>query len=120
MNSLANSDASVVDRLEKITGARLPFVLGDIRVLDQPAVGNPAWQGNSPASGTSLAPWPVYNICNNQPVELMEYIAILEKALGKTAEKQLLPLHAGDVPDTKVDEGIQLFVAWYRNEFKFI
>jgi hypothetical protein len=55
-----------------------------------------------------------------QPTELMEYIVVLEKALGKTAEKQLLPLHAGDVPDTKVEEGIQLFVAWYRNEFKFI
>jgi UDP-glucuronate 4-epimerase len=72
---------------------------------------------------------------NNQPVELMDYIAALEKALGKTAEKQFLPLQAGDVPDTyadvadlveqfhyqpatTVEEGIQRFVAWYRDEFK--
>jgi UDPglucose 6-dehydrogenase len=98
---------------------------------------SPAWQGNQPDPGTSLAPWRVYNIGNNQPVELIDYIAALEKALGKTAEKQLLPLQAGDVPDTyadvadlveqfhyqpaiTVEEGIQRFVAWYRNEFKLI
>ncbi len=81
-----------------------------------------------------LAPWRVYNIGNNQPVELMDYIAALEKALDKTAEKQLLPLQAGDVPDTyadvpdlveqfhyqpaiTVEEGIERFVTWYRKEF---
>ena len=107
------------------------IVEGVIRVLDQPAAANPAWQGNAPDPGTSTAPWRVYNIGNNQPVELMDYIAALEKALGKSAEKQLLPLQAGDVPDTyadvadlveqfhykpatTVEEGIQRFVAWYR------
>ena len=113
------------------------IVKGVIRVLDQPAAGNSAWQGNAPDPGTSTAPWRVYNIGNNQPVELMDCIAALEKALGKTAEKQLLPLQAGDVPDTYADvadlveqfqykpattvaNGIQRFVAWYRNEFKLI
>ena len=110
------------------------IVEGVIRVLDQPAAANPAWQGNAPDPGTSTAPWRVYNIGNNQPVELMDYIAALEKALGKTAEKQLLPLQPGDVPDTyadvadlveqfhykpatTVEVGIKRFVAWYRNEF---
>jgi UDP-glucuronate 4-epimerase len=55
------------------------------RVLNQPAAANPAWQGNAPDPGTSTAPWSVYNIGNNQPVELMDYISALEKALGKTA-----------------------------------
>ena len=113
------------------------IVEGVIRVLDQPAAANPAWQGNAPDPGTSTAPWRVYNIGNNQPVELMDYIAALEKGLGKSAEKQLLPLQAGDMPDTyadvvdlveqfhyrpatTVEEGIKLFVAWYRNEFKLI
>ena len=107
------------------------IVEGVIRVLDQPAAANPAWQGNTPDPGTSTAPWRVYNIGNNQPVELMDYIAALEKALGKTTEKQLLPLQAGDVPDTYADvddlirdvgfkpatpieEGIKMFVAWYE------
>jgi UDP-glucuronate 4-epimerase len=110
------------------------IVEGVVRVLDEPAAANPAWQGNAPDPGTSTAPWRVYNIGNNQPVELMDYIAALEKALGKSAEKQLLPLQAGDVPDTyadmadlverfhyqpatKVEEGVQRFVAWYLKEF---
>ena len=113
------------------------IVEGVIRVIDQPAAANPAWQGNAPDPGTSTAPWRAYTIGNSQPVELMDYIAALEKALGKSAEKQLLPLQAGDVPDTYADvadlieqfhykpstlveEGIQRFVAWYRNEFKLI
>lgn len=113
------------------------IVEGVIRVLDRPATGNPAWQGDAPDPGTSTAPWRVYNIGNNQPVELMNYIAALEQALGKNAVKQMLPLQDGDVPDTYADmtdlveqfhyqpattvaEGIQRFVAWYRNQFKFI
>lgn len=111
------------------------IVEGVIRVLDQPAQPNPDWRGDAPDPGTSLAPWRVYNIGNNSPVELMDYIAALEKALGKTAEKELLPLQAGDVPDTyadvddlveqfhykpgtTVEEGISRFVAWYRDYFK--
>jgi UDP-glucuronate 4-epimerase len=88
-----------------------------------------------PDPGTSLAPWRVYNIGNNQPVELIDYIGAIEKALGKTAIKELLPLQPGDVPDTFADvsdlveqfnyqpattvkDGIQQFVNWYRNYYK--
>ncbi|MCE7917031.1 MAG: NAD-dependent epimerase/dehydratase family protein, partial [Nitrosomonas sp. PRO5] len=110
------------------------IVEGVIRVLDQPARSNPAWSGANPDAGTSLAPWRVYNIGNNSPVELMDYIAALEKALGKKAEMEMLPLQPGDVPDTyadvsdlveqfdykpatPVEQGIANFVTWYRNYF---
>jgi UDP-glucuronate 4-epimerase len=113
------------------------IVEGVMRVLDRPAAGNSAWQGDAPDPGTSTSPWRVYNIGNSQPVELMDYIAALEKALGKTAEIQFLPMQRGDVPDTYADvvdlvekfgyqpstpvvQGIQRFVAWYRNRFIFI
>jgi UDP-glucuronate 4-epimerase len=111
------------------------IVEGVIRVLDRPAPGNPDWNGSSPDPGSSTAPWRVYNIGNNQPVELMDYIAALERALGKKAEMQLLPLQAGDVPNTyanvedlveefhykpttNVEEGINRFVDWYRNYYE--
>jgi UDP-glucuronate 4-epimerase len=110
------------------------IVEGVIRVLDRPAPPNPAWDGAQPDPGTSTAPWRVYNIGNNQPVELMDYIAALEQALGKTAQKEMLPLQAGDVPDTYADvadlveqfhykpatpvtQGVANFVAWYRDYF---
>jgi UDP-glucuronate 4-epimerase len=108
------------------------IVEGVIRVLDQPAATNPSWQGHAPDPGSSTAPWRVFNIGNNQPVELLDFIAALEKALDKTADKQLLPMQAGDVPDTyaevadlverfhfqpatTVADGINRFVFWYRN-----
>ena len=111
------------------------IVEGVIRVLDQPATPNLMWQGNEPDPGTSSAPWRVYNIGNNHPVELMDYIAALEKALGKAAKKHLLPLQAGDVPDTYADVadlvkqfhykpnttievGLNQFVNWYLDYFK--
>lgn len=111
------------------------IVEGVIRTLDRPAPINPHWNSNLPDPGTSLAPWRVYNIGNNSPVELMDYISAIEKALGKTATKELLPLQPGDVPDTyanvddlaeqfhykpatSVKDGIQQFVDWYRNYFK--
>ncbi|TLS19612.1 MAG: NAD-dependent epimerase [Betaproteobacteria bacterium] len=111
------------------------IVEGVIRVLDRPAPPNPAWNSASPDPGTSAAPWRVYNIGNNSPVELMDYIAALERALGKKARVELLPLQAGDVPDTyanvedlveefhykpatTVEEGINRFVDWYCNYFK--
>jgi UDP-glucuronate 4-epimerase len=111
------------------------IVEGVIRVLDRPAPPNPDWNSASPDPGTSAAAWRVYNIGNNSPVELMDYIAALERALGKKAEMELLPLQAGDVPDTyanvedlvkefhykpatTVEEGINRFVEWYRYYFK--
>ena len=111
------------------------IVEGVIRVLDRPAPSNPDWNSDQPDPGTSKAPWRVFNIGNNSPVELLDYIAALEKALGKKAEMELLPLQAGDVPDTyadvsdlveqfhykpatTVEDGIGRFVAWYRDYFK--
>ena len=111
------------------------IVEGVIRILDRPASGNVAWNSDLPDPGTSAAPWRVYNIGNNAPVELMDYIGALEKALGKKAAMDLLPLQAGDVPDTyadvndlveqfhyrpstTVEVGIARFVAWYRDYFK--
>ena len=108
------------------------IVKGVIRVLDQPATSNPEWCGDQPDSGTSKAPWRVYNIGNNNPVDLMDYIEALEKALGKTAKKDFLPLQPGDVPDTYADvkdlvkqfnykpsttieEGITNFINWYHD-----
>lgn len=112
------------------------IVEGVIRTLDRPAPANAAWQGDKPDPGTSKAPWRIYNIGNNQPVELLDYISALEDALGKTANSEFLPLQDGDVPDTyanvddlmeqfhykpatPVAEGINRFVAWYRDYFKF-
>ena len=111
------------------------IVEGVIRVLDKPAQPNPEWDGNSPDSATSYAPWRVYNIGNNNPVELKSYIASLEKALGKVAEKELLPLQPGDVPDTfadvsdlvrdfdykpatTVDQGMEQFVNWFNSYYR--
>ena len=111
------------------------IVEGVIRTLDRPASVNPQWESNFPDPGTSLAPWRVYNIGNSSPMELMDYIGAIEKALGKTATKELLPLQPGDVPNTyanvddlveqfhykpttTVEDGIERFVDWYRDYFK--
>ncbi len=111
------------------------IVEGVIRTLDNTATTNPDWTGKKPDPGTSKAPWRVYNIGNQSPVELLKYIEILEQKLGKTAEKELLPLQPGDVPDTYADvealvkdvdykpatpieEGIDQFVKWYRSYYK--
>ncbi len=110
------------------------IVEGVIRVLDKPAQPNPDWSSDNPDSGTSYAPWRVYNIGNNNPVELKNYIAALEDALGMVAEKELLPLQPGDVPDTyadvagliadfgykpatSVEQGIAKFVEWFRSYY---
>ena len=88
------------------------------------------WNGADPDPSTSNAPYRIYNIGNNQPVELMRYIEVLEQCLGKKAEKNMLPLQVGDVPDTyadiqalvndvgfkpatTVEEGVKWFVEWY-------
>ncbi|CAG0958479.1 UDP-glucuronate 4-epimerase [Rhodocyclaceae bacterium] len=111
------------------------IVEGVIRVLDHPAASNPAWSGAHPDPGSSAAPWRVYNIGNNSPVELMDYIVALEKALCRKAEIDLLPLQPGDVPDTyadvtdfveyfcykpatPVEKGVANFVEWYKGYFK--
>jgi UDP-glucuronate 4-epimerase len=110
------------------------IVEGIIRTLDNPAKSNPDWSGLNPDPATSKAPWRVYNIGNQNPVELLTYISTLETALGKTAVKELLPLQPGDVPDTYADvealvkdvgykpntpisEGIDKFVKWYVDYF---
>ena len=107
------------------------IVEGVIRVLDKPAIANPNWQGAQPDPCTSDAPWRVYNIGNNSPVELMDYIEALEEALGIVADKELLPLQPGDVPDTYADindlvaefdykpemnvkRGVSNFVEWFK------
>ncbi|MBT7276575.1 MAG: NAD-dependent epimerase [Woeseiaceae bacterium] len=107
------------------------IVEGVIRVLDKPAQSNLDWSGANPDPGSSLAPWRVYNIGNNAPIELLDYIQAIENALGMEAEKELLPLQPGDVPDTYADvddlvkefgykpsmtieEGIRNFVNWYK------
>jgi UDP-glucuronate 4-epimerase len=111
------------------------IVEGVIRVLDKPAQKNLKWTGMHPDSGSSKAPWRVYNIGNNSPVELMDYIGAIEKALGRKAEMELLPLQPGDVPDTcaditdlieqfeykpatPVEQGVANFVEWYLDYFK--
>lgn len=101
-----------------------------VRLIERPASANPAWSGDAPDPATSLAPWRVYNIGNNQPVELLEVVRLLEQSLGRKAERQLVPMQPGDVPETYADvtalemavgftpktpieEGIQNFVSWY-------
>ena len=107
------------------------IVEGVIRVLDKPPLANPDFDKNNPDPASSWAPYRLFNIGNHQPVELMTYIETLEKALGKTAQKNFLPLQEGDVPATHADtealrswsgfapattlsEGIGRFVEWYR------
>ena len=79
------------------------IVEGIIRVLDHPATSNSAWSGENPDPSSSLAPWRVYNIGNNNPVNLLDYISELEISLGREADKEFLPIQPGDVPDTYAD-----------------
>lgn len=110
------------------------IVEGVVRVMDKIPNGNPDWSGTHPDPGSSYAPYKIYNIGNNNPVELMTFIAVLEDCLGEKAEKNFLPLQAGDVPATyadvndlmrdvgfqpatSIEEGIRRFVAWYREYY---
>lgn len=110
------------------------IIEGVVRTLDHTAVADPLWSGDSPDPGTSNAPYRLYNIGNNNPVELMTLIEVLEQALGQKAEKELLPIQAGDVPATYADvdaliadvgfkpgtsitAGVEKFVAWYRDYY---
>jgi UDP-glucuronate 4-epimerase len=107
------------------------IVEGVVRVSDRIPAGNPEWTGAKPDPATSRAPYRVYNIGNNSPVELLRMIEVIENSVGKKAEKNFLPLQDGDVPatyadvgdleadvgfrpETTIEEGIPRFVAWYR------
>ncbi|WP_373499699.1 NAD-dependent epimerase [Desulfococcus sp.] len=107
------------------------IVEGVVRVMGTLPRPNPAWDGDQPDPGTSYAPYRIYNIGNNSPVELGDFIAAVEKALGKKAKKEYLDLQPGDVPatvadvddlmrevgfkpDTPIETGIERFVSWYR------
>ncbi|WP_396200008.1 NAD-dependent epimerase [Gemmatimonas sp.] len=111
------------------------IVEGVIRTSDHTAEPNPAWNSDAPDPATSKAPYRIYNIGNNNPVELMYLIETIEKSLGRVAEKRMLPLQPGDVPatyanvdalvrdvgfapQTPIETGVANFVAWYREYFQ--
>ena len=106
-----------------------------IKTLDEPADTNFEWNSDLPDPASSIAPWKIYNIGNNKPVQLMDYIRAIEKALNKKAKINYLPLQLGDVQDTfaninslnkkfnykpltSVDEGVSRFVTWYKSYYK--
>ena len=108
---------------------------GVVRACEKVAQPNPSWDGDNPDPATSRAPFRIYNIGNNQPVELLRYIEVLEQCLGKKAQRNLLPLQPGDVPDTfadvqdlvrdvgyrpdtSVETGVARFVEWYLSYYK--
>ncbi|RTZ99687.1 MAG: capsular biosynthesis protein CpsI [Deltaproteobacteria bacterium] len=110
------------------------IVEGVIRIMGKRPEPNPDWTGDHPDPGTSYAPYRIYNIGNNQPVSLTEFIGAIEKALGKKAKRELLPMQPGDVPATFADiddlikdvgfkpatpleEGIAQFIQWYREYY---
>lgn len=110
------------------------IVEGLVRLIDVVPNGNTAWSGAKPDPGSSFAPYRIYNIGNNSPVELMRFIEVLEESLGRRAEKRYLPIQAGDVPatyadvddlmhevgfkpTTSIEEGLRRFVTWYREYY---
>ncbi len=110
------------------------IVEGVVRTLDHVAPANPGWSGDSPDPGTSAAPYRLYNIGNNNPVELMYLIEVIEDKLGIKAEKNMLPIQPGDVPatyanvdaliedvgfkpETSVEQGVDQFIQWYKSYY---
>jgi UDP-glucuronate 4-epimerase len=110
------------------------LIEGILRILDVPALENPLWRAGNPDPASSSAPWRIYNIGNSKPEELLDYVAAIERALGKSANINLLPLQAGDVidtyadvselieqfdyrPTTHIDVGVKNFVEWYLSEY---
>ena len=110
------------------------IVEGVVRTMDTVATPNPDWDPDKPDPGTSRAPYRLYNIGNQQPVELMRYIEVIEECVGRKAEMNMLPMQPGDVPDTwadardlaedtgyrpstPVEEGVRRFVEWYRGYY---
>jgi len=111
------------------------IVEGVVRTLDNVAQPNPTWSGDLPDPGTSAAPYKIYNIGNNNPVELMRLIELIEESLGQKAEKNMLPIQPGDVPatwadvddlitdvgfkpNTPIEEGVARFVEWYKGYYQ--
>jgi len=112
------------------------IVEGVVRVMGRPPQPNPSWDANRPDPGTSNTAYKIYNIGNNQPVELTEFIAAIEAAVGKTARKEMREMQAGDVPatyadiedlvrdvgfrpDTPLEIGIRRFVEWFRDYYNY-
>ena len=110
------------------------IVQGIEHVIDNPPKGNPSWDAKNPDPSNSTAPYKIYNIGNNSPVKLLEFIKAIEEELNMSAEKIMLPLQAGDVPatyadvadlvadlhykpNTKIKDGIKNFLKWYRDYF---
>jgi UDP-glucuronate 4-epimerase len=113
------------------------IVTGVVKVLDHPPEGDPSWSGKNPDPSRSTAPYRIYNIGNNSPVNLMDFIEAIEKSLGKKAVKNFLPMQDGDVPATwanvedlvedvgytpsvNIEEGVDRFVKWYLNFNKLV
>lgn len=112
------------------------IVEGIVRVIDNPAAKDPDWNGKHPDPSRSCDPYRIYNIGNGSPVDLMEFIRVLEKGIGKQAVKQFLPMQPGDVPVTwadtcqirsdlgynsivPIEEGLSKFVSWFLNYYQF-
>jgi UDP-glucuronate 4-epimerase len=106
-----------------------------VRLMDLPPRGNPNWSGDRPDPGSSVAPWKIYNIGNNNPEELMHVVSLLEREFGRAAVKEMLPMQPGDVPatyadvedlardigfkpSTTIEDGIARFAEWYRDHHK--
>ena len=111
------------------------IVEGVVRVMRHLPAPNPEWSGDRPDPGTSFAPYKVYNIGNNQPVQLMDFIRAIESELGQEAEKQMMDMQPGDVPatyadvqdlmddvgfrpQTSIEDGVARFIAWYRDYYQ--
>ncbi len=111
------------------------IIEGVVRVIDTLPQGNPDWLGDKPDPGTSKAPYKIYNIGNNNPVELLHFIEVIEDCLGMKAQKNMLPLQPGDVtmtyadvddliadvgfkPATPIDVGVGRFIDWYRDYYQ--
>ena len=111
------------------------IVDGVLRVIERVPTANPDWHGDNPDPASSYCPYRIYNLGNNQQVELMRFIEVLEEALGKKAEKNFLPMQNGDVratyaniddlardvgfaPRTSIEEGLGRFVNWYREYYQ--
>jgi UDP-glucuronate 4-epimerase len=111
------------------------IVKGVVAALDHVAMPDPAWNADAPDASTSSAPYRIYNIGNQRPVSLLQYIEVLERCLGRKAQKNLLPMQPGDLPDTWADvaalardvgyrpstgleEGVKHFVQWYLDYYR--